>query len=307
MGYTYSVIITTHNRKNYLSQTCSELRRLSGQLEEVIVTLDGCDDGSEEAVRETIPNVRLIVNANRVGSIPARDRMMRMARGQIVISLDDDSYPAQPDFLAKLEQVLAERPEAAVIAFRELRDGQADAASPPEEGRWVSWFSNCGAAYRRNLYGQLLAFPPHFEHAYEEPDYALQAYAAGYGVWREPSLVVRHHFAPSDRSYQRRHAFQARNETLSVLMRCPLAMLPFILGLRWIRQAMYSTRAGFSWLTGEPLRWARLWPALRESLRLRSPVGYRSYWLWFRMNRRPVADPRQFCAGQRPSILRSDA
>jgi hypothetical protein len=42
------------------------------------------------------------VNKTGHGSIASRDRMMREARGDLVLALDDDSYPEQLDCIARI-------------------------------------------------------------------------------------------------------------------------------------------------------------------------------------------------------------
>ena len=73
-------------------------------------------------VGREFPGFVLLANAERQGSVASRDRMLRLASSHIVISLDDDSYPIDRDFLARVGQVLAQHPEAAVISFPEIRD-----------------------------------------------------------------------------------------------------------------------------------------------------------------------------------------
>src|SRR5207248_3513459 len=111
-------------------------------------------------------------------------------------SLDDDSYPIQRDFFAKLPSIFAAHPEAAVVAFPELRDANQFSALDKTDnrlGHYVSAYANCAAAMRTDLYLRSAGFPAFFTHMYEEPDYALQCYAAGAAVWFEPSLEIRHH------------------------------------------------------------------------------------------------------------------
>ena len=165
--------------------------------------------------------------------------MLRHASADIVISLDDDSYPIHPDFLARLRKALNAHPEAAVISFQVRDDEGGDRAAASREdhsGRYVAAYANCGAAMRREVYLQLAGFPSFFRHGYEEPDYALQCYAAGRAVWFEPDLVVRHHMSSVNRDTGWRQRLHARNELWSVLIRCPWPYLPVVALFRVWRQ-----------------------------------------------------------------------
>src|SRR6266576_2063619 len=81
---------------------------------------------------------------------------------------------------------------------------------------------------RREVYLKIGGYPSFFFHGYEEPDYALQCYAAGYAVWFEPSLPIRHHLAEANRNRFRFHQSNARNEIWSVWLRCPWPWLPLV-------------------------------------------------------------------------------
>src|SRR4029077_21028176 len=85
---TTSVMITTRNRVDDLMRTCRNLQRLNPSPEEWLITADGCSDGTAECVKSELPNATLIVNRLAVGSVASRDRMMREARGDLVLALD---------------------------------------------------------------------------------------------------------------------------------------------------------------------------------------------------------------------------
>ena len=55
-------------------------------------------------VLREFPGFVVLENPERQGSVASRDRMLRLASADIVISLDDDSYPVEPDFLARLNR-----------------------------------------------------------------------------------------------------------------------------------------------------------------------------------------------------------
>jgi len=69
---------------------------------EVLVTADGCTDGTVDMVADKFPEITLIANQPGIGSVASRDRMMREARGDLVLALDDDSYPEQLDCISRI-------------------------------------------------------------------------------------------------------------------------------------------------------------------------------------------------------------
>ncbi|MFQ3670907.1 MAG: glycosyltransferase, partial [Verrucomicrobiia bacterium] len=88
----WSIIFPTHNRRECALANLERLRELEPPADEILVCADGCSDGTATAIREQYPEVRLIETAG-VGSVAARDLLMRAATGDWVLSLDDDSYP----------------------------------------------------------------------------------------------------------------------------------------------------------------------------------------------------------------------
>lgn len=86
---TFSAIITTHNRKDYLLQAVQSVVEQTYPAHEIIVVVDGSTDGSAAAVRGRFPAVRVIEQPNLGRSI-ARNTGVAVASGEWVAFLDDD-------------------------------------------------------------------------------------------------------------------------------------------------------------------------------------------------------------------------
>src|SRR6266581_3874079 len=103
-----SVMITTRNRREELRRTLSKLFELQPPADEVLVCADGCTDRTSAMVRQDFPSSVLLENDSARGSVFSRDRLLRTAVGDIVLSLDDDSYPLDRDFFARLQLLFVE-------------------------------------------------------------------------------------------------------------------------------------------------------------------------------------------------------
>src|SRR5207249_11951443 len=119
---TVSVIITTRDRATDLQRTCDVVMQLRPAPNEVLVTADGCTDGTVDVIADKFPDVRLIANKPGRGSVASRDRMIREASGDLVLALDDDSYPEQLDCIARFVPAFEERPQLAVLHFPQRTD-----------------------------------------------------------------------------------------------------------------------------------------------------------------------------------------
>ena len=282
---TVSVMIATRNRPEELRKTCRVLQQLTPPPQEILITADGCSDGTVAFVNSAMPNAKLIVNEPGRGSAASRDRMMREARGDLVLALDDDSYPEQLDCIARLIPIFEQRPQHAVLHFPQRTDEYPETLAQPNFGpeHLIRSFANSGAVLRRSTYLQLPGFEPHFFHMYEEPDYALQCVAAGYEVLFSPVVTIRHQYSGQVRSEMRNHHRHARNEFWSVLLRCPFPYAPGVALYRALSQFRYACQRGFSWAIREPAWWWQAVAGVPYCLAKRHPVSWTSYKRWLRL------------------------
>src|SRR2546430_9094378 len=185
---TVSVMIATKGRLVDLRVSLRALQQLNPMPLEALITLDGCAEEVVAAVKVELPEARLFVNQIGLGSVASRDRMMREARGDLVLALDDDSYPEQADCIARVIPFFKQRPKLAVLHFPQRTDEYPETLAQTDFGseHLTRSFANSGAALRRGTYLQLAGFESRFFHMYEEPDYGLQCVAAGYGVPYNP-------------------------------------------------------------------------------------------------------------------------
>jgi len=279
---TVSVMITTRGRLDELRRTCRVLQNLTPQPLEVLITMDGCTSDAVEAVKTELPGGRLFVNQVGLGSVASRDRMMREARGDLVLALDDDSYPEQLDCISRIVPFFEQRLRLAVLNFPQRTDEYSETLIQTDFGseHLTRSFANSGAALRRATYLELPGFESRFYHMYEEPDYGLQCVAAGYDVLFCPIITIRHHYSGHARDEIRIHHRHARNEFWSSLMRCPFPFALGVLGWRAASQFRYACRRGWSWVVREPRWWAQAVAGIPYFIRKRKPVSWAAYKRW---------------------------
>jgi GT2 family glycosyltransferase len=277
-----SVMITTMGRVMDLRQTCCVLQQLNPPPLEVLITIDGCTEDMVTAVKAELPEARVFVNQIRLGSVASRDRMMRAARGDLVLALDDDSYPEQRDCIASIVPTFEQHPNLAVLHFPQRTDEYPETLAQTDFGpvRSTRTFPNSGAVLRRSTYLRLPGFESRFFHAYEEPDYALQCVAAGHEVLFSPVITIRHHYSGQARDEIRIHHRHARNEFWSTVMRCPFPFALGILGWRVFSQFRYACKRGWSWVAREPTWWGEALAGIPYCLGNRRPVSWAGYKRW---------------------------
>jgi GT2 family glycosyltransferase len=282
---TVSVVIATKNRLAELRRTWLALQQLFPSPLEVLITMDGCTEEMVAAVKAELRTARLFVNQIGLGSVGSRDRMMREARGDLVLTLDDDSYPEQLDCIVRIVALFQQRPKLAVLHFPQRTDEYPETLGQTNFGseHLTRSFANSGAVLRRSTYLQLPGFEPRFFHMYEEPDYALQCAAAGYDVLFSPVITIRHHYSGQARDEIRIHHRHSCNELWSTVMRCPFPFAVAIAGWRVFSQFRYACKRGWPWVTREPKWWWQALGGVPYCVRKRRPVSWAAYKRWLRL------------------------
>lgn len=290
MSLTVGVCIATRNRVEELRRTCAVLARLEPPPDEVWICADGCSDRTASTVQENHPEFNIIVHTDARGSIPSRNELAKACACDVFVSLDDDSYPLDSDFVAGVRALFEKDPRLAVASFSQRSDEFPKTLTATDFGpsHFSGTYVNCAAAIRRSVFLELGGYPACFFHAYEEPDFALRCVAAGWQVRHETSLTIRHHFTATQRSEIRTHQYHARNELWSVFLRCPAPQLFAVAAFRVARQFGYACRRGPAWAAREPVWWARCLAGLPRCFANRRPIPWRIYWNWMKLIRYPL-------------------
>jgi len=298
MSPTVAICITTHNRREELARTLRQLAALDPAPDALVVVADGCTDGTAALARNAAPHARLIEHPTASGSIASRNEAAATCGCDVFVSLDDDSYPLETDFIARVGEFFARHPRLAVLSFFQRSDEFPESLTASDFGpsEFTGSYANSAAAIRRSAFDELGGYPDFFFHAYEEPDFALRCVCAGWQVRHETSLTVRHHFTGVQRNEVRNHHRHARNEVWSALLRCPAPQVFGVVLFRAMRQSAYAWHRGFAWLVREPVWWAACLGGLPECFRRRSPLPWPRYLAWMRLMRHPRRDEAEWRA-----------
>ena len=100
----FSVVIPTYRRRETVTRSVAALDRQSERDFEAIVVVDGGGDGSAESLRRLELGFPLtVIEQANAGAAQARNRGAAAARGEILLTLDDD-MEAEPRMLAEHER-----------------------------------------------------------------------------------------------------------------------------------------------------------------------------------------------------------
>jgi GT2 family glycosyltransferase len=191
------------------------------------------------------PQVTVLLSEQNLGPGGARNRMLKAAQHEIVVSFDDDSFPQQDDFFLRLTAAFAALPEASILA---LPIDEPECPFPPVSDKplEVSGFVGCGCAYRRSHFIEADGYVPiPIAYSMEEADLALRYIARGRRIFFFPGLRIYHNTMLSHHATAAVAAMQVANTALFVFLRYPLGCWP--LGLAQVANKWLDTLRRRRW------------------------------------------------------------
>jgi N-acetylglucosaminyl-diphospho-decaprenol L-rhamnosyltransferase len=219
MELSYCVVNT--NGRDFLLACVRSIRGTNpeGTDNEILVLDNASDDGSAEAVEAEFPEVRVIRRDHRAGLAENNTLIMREARGELCLLLNEDSELLD-GAVAELLRALRDDPGAAVAGaqlvgpdgeeipcawrFPGLATATAQALllhrrlvtqshggdGPPRE---VGWIQSCTMLVRREVAGAVGYLDPDFFVYSEEVDFQKRIHDAGWRILHVPRARAIHH------------------------------------------------------------------------------------------------------------------
>ncbi len=314
-----TILITTRNRPQELIATVRELHNQDYSPLHLMVIDDNSDIPLEPTVFREWPGATVMRNNTTLGYIACRSLGMRLAGGDYLLSLDDDSCLTDPQDISRAVARLAESPQLGILTFR-VHNGQTLENERLESAeRYVHTFIGCGHLIRRSVSDHIGGYCDFYNYYAEEPEYALRALDAGWRILFFPTVLVHHRVSSIGRRPGRIYGYSLRNNIWTAILRLPVTRLPFellwkaflglweairLLEVKWFAWAVWSVCVSLPRVLRlrRPVspETMRLYDHLRfgadnqqsESATLKAP-SWRQLWNWFfsnwRMRRRARA------------------
>lgn len=187
-----SAIVTAFERVDQTIATIRILEQCRPAPAEILVHVDGNRHACADAIRSAHPGIRILLSGTVVGPGGARNALVAAATQPIVASFDDDSYPIDRDYFARLARVVDQVREASVVGSA-LYHRHQTIGEDRRSAAWVADFAGGACAYRRDHFLETGGYVP-IDTAYgmEEVDLALRLHASGRRVLETPWLRVYH-------------------------------------------------------------------------------------------------------------------
>jgi GT2 family glycosyltransferase len=284
-----AAIVTAYQRVEDVLNTLRIIRDCDPAPAEILVHVDGGEQACATRIATAYPDVTVMVSDERVGPGGGRNKLIAAARQPLVASFDDDSYPLDRDYFARLMRLFDEFPAAAILDARVSHLHQP-IEPDADHSEWVADFSGGGCAYRRDAFLRTGGYVP-LPAAYgmEEVDVGLRLHALGGRVLRSRHLRVFHNTDLSRHADPNVTAASVRNIALLAYLRYPrwlwtVAAAQCVKRIVWLVRHR-RVRGVLSGLGSIPATLAR-------HQRRRDPVSskaLRSYWA---LRRHPISVSR---------------
>ena len=273
-----TVGIPTYSREECVFQPIERILACDPVPAEIIVHIDASDGVLEQKLARSFPSVKVITSPNRVGPGGGRHRCLQAASHEVFASFDDDSWPVDADYFARLMKHVQNSPEAACFA---TVVAQRSDAMPPvvESSVIVVDYTGCGYALRTSVYRSLSGFVDRpTAYGLEEKDLAMQLHSAGYKIMMCHDLRVCHDTDLAHHSHPEITSATIQNAALLTWLRYPLTLWPYgalqYANVIWFMLSKGRLAGIASGVLGTP---ASLWRYrhLRQPLPALSIISYR--------------------------------
>ena len=211
-----SIVVLNYNRLADTRQTLSHLQPLVGSRSdvEVIAVDNGSSDGTPAYLADQANWARVLLLDKNAG-IGGLNRGFRLARGDYIMVLDDDSHPKDRHTIDGVIDRLDRSPRVGVVACRiEYPGGRVFRTwhLPDNDRPGPSMaFVGCGFAIRRDLFARIGWFPERFFLYQNEVETAIRVLRCGFEIHYEPTCRVVHRESATGRTSWRQVYYPTRN------------------------------------------------------------------------------------------------
>jgi GT2 family glycosyltransferase len=236
-----TVMVVTWQGADLLPSCLDSLRKQTLP-HEVVVVDNASTDGTVALLADRFPDVRVVCNPVNRGFAGGVADGLEVVNTPYVALLNNDAV-AEPEWLARLVDVLEAHPEAAAVTSRMLL---ADVAPPTMNNAGVILrpdgygadrglgepppvydtpgevfgFSGGAALLRTEAIHAVGGFPRPFFLYYEDTDTSWRLHQAGWSIRYEPSAVVHHRHAATSDTTSAAFAYWNERNRLLMHLRC---------------------------------------------------------------------------------------
>ena len=201
-----SIVILTFNRVNVLISIIQKLKKLTYKNVEIIIINNNSSDETAIKIPELFSEIKLINLDKNIG-VSALNYGLKVASGEYILQLDDDSYPEENAIENGLNE-FTKNENLGVLTYKviNLRYNICETADFPMHPRT---FNGCGVMFRSKIFNKSGFYNKKIFIYYNELDLTIRVINAGFEILYFPKSVVYHLQTPSGREVKNIAPFQS--------------------------------------------------------------------------------------------------
>ncbi len=187
-----SAIVAAYERVDQTLNTLRILQACDPRPDEILVHVDGNGQAVVDAIVSVFPQITILSSDKRVGPGGGRNKLVAAASNEFVASFDDDSYPIDSDYFARVLQLFDRFPDASIISASLYHAGEAISLDE-RKAQWTADFCGGACVFRRDAFMKAGGYVPlPVAYGMEESDLALRLHAQGGKILSSSWLRVFH-------------------------------------------------------------------------------------------------------------------
>lgn len=193
-NFTFSILITTKNRKDELVFTLQKINDLLTRDNVVCIVFDdGSTDGTSDFLKREYPQIILYRNKISKGYLYCRNKMLDEAVTDFSISLDDDAHFLTEKPLESIEDYFLKNNRAGLLGFRIFwsKEKPQNILSNDHSIKMKS-FVGCAHVWRMSAWNDIPNYPEWFVFYGEEDFASYQLFKKKWEVHYLPDVLVHH-------------------------------------------------------------------------------------------------------------------
>jgi GT2 family glycosyltransferase len=184
--------VTAYKRVEQTLTTLQKIQDCVPLPDEILVHVDGNEMECVDTIRRTFPDVKVLHSETNLGPGGARNKLIAAANNEIITSFDDDSFPIDKDYFARVIDLFKKFSGASIICGAVYHQGERIALDT-QLAEWVSDFSGGACAYRRSEFLAASGYVPlPVAYGMEEVDLALRLHSRKGRILKTTWLRVFH-------------------------------------------------------------------------------------------------------------------
>jgi GT2 family glycosyltransferase len=237
-----SIIILNYNRKDDVLYTIKNIILTNSNYirYEIIVVDQNSSDGSPEAIRKSFPEVSLFCSEINLGVGGGRNRGAELAKGEILLFIDDDAHFETLNALNKIEKIFHDDLNLGIVGFRilnsngQIRDWVYNSLNlkNSQKAFYTQQFVGCGHAIRADLFKKVNGYSDILFFWGEEIEFCLKTYRdTDFKIIYLPEIEIVHRVSQISRYHWKtsRTEFKSRNRFVLLLTYFPRNSICFYL------------------------------------------------------------------------------